>query len=185
MPYPAPTNYSLGMAQMPTVGADQFGNELPSMANHQSHQSMSARTSRSNSLIRPGSGMDENRRSMSGMDFASSRVNFNDFRPNGVPNGYGTQQDQNGSGANNHYNYDQAAANSAMAQNGLPIKSEGADTASYGDSNLSNVDGISNGQDNSLWRNGTFNGDSNFMNNSTAGPPYQPKAGGVLTVPTI
>ena len=57
-----------------------------------------------------------------------------------------------------------------MAQNGMTVKSEAADPASYGGvSTLPNVDGMPNGQDGSLWRNGSFNGDMN--NSSTAGGP--------------
>lgn len=121
---------------------------------------------------------------MSALEFANNRMNFNDFRPEGVPNGYAQQQNPNTSAVadnGNHYSYDHAAANNVMAQNGMPVKTEGADPASYGVSTLPNVDGFSNGQDASLWRNGTFNGDSHLLNSSTAGGPYQPKSAGVLT----
>ncbi|CBX90751.1 similar to RfeC [Plenodomus lingam JN3] len=168
MPY-ADAGYAMGMPQMPPVGTNGFGGDLPSIANH---QSMSARTSRSNSLIRPGSGAEDNRRSMSALEFANNRMNFNDFRPDGVPNGYAQQQNQNTSAVNdstNHYNnYDHGAANNAMTQNGMPVKSEGTDAGNYGVSTLPNVDGMSNGPDASLWRNGTFNGESHLMNTSTA-----------------
>ncbi|KAL6711035.1 hypothetical protein ACN47E_006910 [Coniothyrium glycines] len=163
MPY-ADASYAMGMAQMPTVGNNGFGDSLPSLANH---QSMSARTSRSNSLIRPGSGVEENRRSMSALEYANPRMNFNDFRPDGVTNGFSQQQPANTSDAGNHYSYDHAAANNAMAHNGMPVKTEAGDPSSYGVSALPNVDGMSNGQDGSLWRNGTFNGDSHLMNSST------------------
>ncbi|KAF1843563.1 uncharacterized protein K460DRAFT_147450 [Cucurbitaria berberidis CBS 394.84] len=169
MPY-AESGYTMGMPQMPTVGANGFADNLPSIANH---QSMSARTSRSNSLIRPGSGVEENRRSMSALEFANPRMNFNDFRPDGVPNGYAQQQQQQAQhGSNvqdggNHYNYDHAAGNNAMAQNGMPVKTEGAESASYGVAPLPNVDGISNGQDGTIWRNGSFNGESHLLNSST------------------
>lgn len=180
MPY-ADAGYTMGMPQMPAVGANGFADNLPSIANH---QSMSARTSRSNSLIRPGSGVEENRRSMSALEFANPRMNFNDFRQDGVPNGYAQQQTQHTSNvpdASNHYSYEHAAANNAMAQNGMPVKTEGADATSYGVPTLPNVDGLANNQDGSLWRNGSFNGDSHLMNSSTAGGPYQPKSAGVLT----
>lgn len=177
MPY-SDAGYSMGMPQMPSVGPNGFGDSLPSIANH---QSMSARTSRSNSLIRPGSGMDENRRSLSALEFQNRGMNFNDFRPE-MSNGYPSQQNQNDSmvpGANNHYNYEhQTIANTGMAQNGMPVKTESSDSANYG-SALPNADGMSNGQD--AWRNGTFNGDSHLMTSSTAGGPYQPKTAGVLT----
>ncbi|CAO2652958.1 Nn.00g023690.m01.CDS01 [Neocucurbitaria sp. VM-36] len=166
MPY-ADAGYTMGMPQMPAVGANGFGDNLPSIANH---QSMSARTSRSNSLIRPGSGVEENRRSMSALEFANPRMNFNDFRQDGVPNGYGQQQTQHTSNVpdpSNHYSYEHAAANNAMAQNGMPVKTEGADATSYGVPTLPNVDGLANNQDGSLWRNGSFNGDSHLMNSST------------------
>lgn len=181
MPY-ADAGYAMGMPQMPPAGSNGFGGDLPSIANH---QSMSARTSRSSSLIRPGSGAEDNRRSMSALEFANSRMNFNDFRPEGVPNGYTQQQNQNTAAvadSNTHYsNYDHGSANNAMTQNSIPVKSEGADTGSYGVSTLPNVDGMSNGQDASLWRNGTFSGESQLMNPSTAGGPYQSKSTGVLT----
>lgn len=172
----------MGMPQMPSVGPNGFNENLPSLANH---QSMSARTSRSNSLIRPGSGMDENRRSLSALEFQNrGMTNYGDFR-NDIPNDYAAaaQQNQTASmvpGAGNHYNYEHpAAANGGMTQNGMPVKTEGSDTPSYGGASLPNVDGMSGGQD--VWRTGTFNGDSHLMTSSTAGGPYQPKAAGVLT----
>jgi hypothetical protein len=181
MPY-SDANYSLGMQQMPTVGPNGFNDPLPSIANH---QSMSARTSRSNSLIRPGTGADENRRSMTALEFQNSRMNFNEYRPEAMANDYAAQQNQNSSnvtGASNHYNYDHSGAtNNTLAQNGITVKTEGTDTASYGVPSLQNMDGMSNGQEGSLWRNGTFNGDSHLLNSSTAGGPYQPKPTGVLT----
>lgn len=179
MPY-ADGSYSMGIPQMAPVGNNGFADNLPSIVNH---QSMSARTSRSNSLIRPGSGVEENRRSMSALEFANNRMNFNDFRPDGVPHGYAPQQTQNTSApdSGNHYGYDHGAANNSMAQNGMPIKTEGGDTVPYGVASMPNGDSMSNGQDASLWRNGSFNGESHLMNTSTAGGPYQPKSAGVLT----
>jgi len=170
----------MGMPQMPAVGPNGFNDSLPSLANH---QSMSARTSRSNSLIRPGSGMDENRRSLSALEFQNrGMTNYGDFRGD-IPNDYAAaaQQNQNGMpGAGNHYNYEHpAAANGGMAQSGMPVKTEGSDAASYGVTSLPNVDAMSTGQD--VWRSGTFNGDSHLMTSSTAGGPYLPKASGVLT----
>jgi hypothetical protein len=181
MPY-SDGGYSMGMPQMPSVGPNGFNDNLPSIANH---QSMSARTSRSNSLIRPGSGMDENRRSMSALEFQNQRMNFNDFRPDSLANDYAAQQNQNASaaaGANNHYNYEHPGANNnGMSNNGMPVKSEGQDATGYGVQSLPNVEGLSNGQDNSLWRSGTFSGDSHLMTSSTAGGPYQTKSAAVLT----
>lgn len=183
MSYPDAGGYTMGLPQMAPMGNNGFGDNLPSLANH---QSMSARTSRSNSLMRPGSGVEESnhRRSMSAMEFANAnaRMNFNDYRPDGVPNGYAPQQQQqqqqpqaasNGSDPNAHYNYDHAPTNGAMAQNGIAVKSESSDPASYGVSSLPNVDGMANGQDGALWRNGSFSGDMN--NSSTAGGPTFPK----------
>jgi hypothetical protein len=179
MSYADAGGYTMGLPQMPAMGGNGFNDSLPSLANH--HQSMSARTSRSNSLMRPSSGVEDSahRRSMSAMDFANNRMNFNDYRPDGLANGYAQQQQQqqqpqptaNGSDPNAHYNnYDHASTNGAMAQNGMTVKSEAADPASYGGaSTLPNVDGMTNGQDGSLWRNGSFNGDMN--NSSTAGGP--------------
>jgi len=182
MPY-ADAGYAMGMPQMPSAAANGYGGDLPSISNH---QTMSTRTSRSSSLIRPGSGAEDNRRSISALEFANSRMNFNDFRPEGVPTGYAQQpQNQNTSAvadSNTHYNnYDHAAASNAMAQNSMPVKSEAADAGSYGVSTLPSADGMSNGQDASLWRNGTFSGESQLMNPSTAGGPYQSKSTGVLT----
>jgi hypothetical protein len=183
MPYHADTAYAMGtMPQMPTMGPNGYADNLPSLANH---QSMSARTSRSNSLMRPGTGVEENnhRRSMSAMEFANARINFNDYQPNGAPNGYAQQQQQqqqpqaptNGSDPSSHYSYEHASTNGSMAQNGMTVKSEAADPASYGASTLPNVDGMPNGQDGSMWRNGSFNGDMN-NSNSTAGGPTFPKS---------
>lgn len=183
MPY-ADASYAMGMPQMPSTAATGYGGDLPSIANQ---QTMSTRTSRSSSLIRPGSGAEDNRRSLSTLEFANGRMNFNDFRPDGVPNGYAQPPNQNASAvadANPHYNnFEHAAASNAMTQNNMPVKSEAADAASYGVATLPNADGsMSNGQDaSSLWRNGTFNGESQLMNSSTAGGPYQSKSTGVLT----
>ncbi|OAL03465.1 hypothetical protein IQ06DRAFT_107781 [Phaeosphaeriaceae sp. SRC1lsM3a] len=168
MPY-SDAGYPMGMAQMPPVGPNGFNDNLPSIANH---QSMSARTSRSNSLIRPGSGMDENRRSMSALEFQrQGGMNFNDFRPDGLSGDYAAQQNQNAPavpGSNNHYSYEHPSnSNNAMPNNGMPGKTEGGDAANYGVQQLPNVEGLSNGQDSSLWRNGTFNGDSHLMTSST------------------
>ncbi|CAN9179782.1 hypothetical protein AA0119_g4961 [Alternaria tenuissima] len=173
MSYADAGGYTMGLPQMPAMGGNGFNDSLPSLANH--HQTMSARTSRSNSLMRPSSGVEDSahRRSMSAMDFANNRMNFNDYRPDGVPNGYAQQQQQqpqptaNGSDPNSHYNYDHASTNGSMAQNGMTVKSEAADPASYGGvSTLPNVDGMPNGQDGSLWRNGSFNGDMNNSNDT-------------------
>jgi hypothetical protein len=118
------------------------------------------------------------------MEFANARINFNDYQPNGVSNGYAQQQQTqpttNGSDPSSHYSYDHAASNGSMAQNGMTVKSEAADPASYGASTLPNGDGMSNGQmsngqDGSMWRNGSFNGDMN-NSNSTAGGPTFPKS---------
>jgi hypothetical protein len=175
MPYNDAGGYAMGLPQMSAMGANGFSDNLPSLANH---QSMSARTSRSNSLMRPSSGVGEegHRRSMSALDFANSRMNFNDYRPEGVPNGYAQQQPQNptnGSDPSAHYSYDHTPTNGSMAQNGMPVKSESSDPSAYGVTSLPNVDGMTNGQDGSLWRNGSFNGDMN--NSSTAGGPTFPK----------
>ncbi|KAF1838258.1 hypothetical protein BDW02DRAFT_585942 [Decorospora gaudefroyi] len=177
MSYADAGGYTMGLPQMPAMGSNGFGTDLPSLANH---QSMSARTSRSNSLMRPNSGVEDSahRRSMSAMDFNNARMNFNDYRPDGVSNGYAQPQQQppqpqpqppnasNGSDPSAHYSYDHASTNGSMAQNGMTVKSEAPDASSYGVATLPNVDGMTNGQDGSLWRNGPFNGDMN--NSSTA-----------------
>lgn len=194
MPY-ADAGYSMGMPQMPAVAANGYGGELPSLADQ---HSMSARTSRSNSLMnRPGSGVEENRRSMSALDtYGQARLNFNDYRPNGLANAvshdvnsFAQQQQQNQSNAvtsdsANHFNnYNQSAVNNDISQNDMPVKSEGGDPTPYGVTSMPAVDGITNGQDNSMWRNGgAFNGESHFTNGSSmAGGPNQHKATGVLT----
>lgn len=181
-----------------STDASPYGDGLPPMS---AHQSMSARTSRSNSLIRPGTGVEDNRRSMSALDFANGRVNFNgnDFRgpsalANNIPhdmNAYGHQQGQNSgpvSGNANHYGYDHAVGHSEMTQNNMPVKSEDTNPASYSRPTLPNVDGMSNAQDNNIRWNGTFNGDhqDNFlMTSSMASGPNPGKTSVVLTASTF
>jgi len=119
---------------------------------------------------------------MSALEFANARMNFNDFRPEGAPNGY-AQQNQtptNVSDAGRHFAFEHGSGGGGMAQN-QPIKTEGLEASSYAVSSLPGVDGISNAQDGSLWRNGSFNSEPHLMNSSTAGGPYQPKSAGVLT----
>ncbi|ORY03657.1 hypothetical protein BCR34DRAFT_69025 [Clohesyomyces aquaticus] len=175
-------NALVGMQAMPPMPpipteTSAYGDGLPPMP----AQSMSARTSRSNSLIRPGTGIEENRRSMSALEFANGRVNFNngnDFRPSNLQNNmsqelnsYASQQPQNhGQGAtSNPYGYDQGVSNAEMTQNNMPVKTEGAGAATYQRPTLPNVDGMSNGQDNGMRWNGTFNGENpdNFLVNSS------------------
>ncbi|KAF2705628.1 hypothetical protein K504DRAFT_93778 [Pleomassaria siparia CBS 279.74] len=171
------------MAPMSSMPGDAsiYGDGLRSMPAHQAHQSMSARTSRSNSLIRPGSGVEENRRSLSALEFANNRVNFqNEFRgSNGLPSNlshdmtsYAPQQGQTSAAASNganHYGYAHAASHSELPQNNMPIKSEDPNAATYGRPTLPNVDGMSNGQDTQLRWNGTFNGEAqdNYLMNSS------------------
>jgi len=174
------------MSSMPT---DAFGDGLPSM---NAPQSMSARTSRSNSLIRPGSGVEENRRSMSALELNNNRLNFNDYRAaNGLPNmshdPYAQQaQAPTVTSAPNQYSYETAMAQSEMAQNNMPIKSEDGSSAPYGRPTLPNMDGLSNGQDNSGRWNGYSNDEpqNNYLMTSSmaSGPPHPGKATGVLTV---
>ncbi|KAH6611929.1 fungal-specific transcription factor domain-containing protein [Boeremia exigua] len=170
MPY-SDAGYAMGMPQMPAVAANGYGGDLPSIADQ---HSMSARTSRSNSLInRPGSGVEENRRSMSALDtYGQARLNFNDYRPNAMSNAQQQQQQQQNNAAAadqaNHFSYNHPAVNNDMAQNNMPVKSEGGDPTPYGVTSMPNVDGISNGQDSSMWRNGgAFNGESHFTNGSS------------------
>jgi hypothetical protein len=177
-------NALVGMPSMAPMQSDghAYGDGLPPMP---THQSMSARTSRSNSLIRPGSGVEENRRSMSALDTANGRVNFNgyDFRgSSGLSNNmthdmssYSTQQSQNSGavgGSANQYNYE---------PNAMPVKSEDSTPGSYGRPTLPNVDGMSNAQG---W-NGSFNTDQQdnyLMTSSMASGPIPGKTSGVLTV---
>ena len=200
MPYSDATygNVLVGMSSMAPMSSmpndnSIYGDGIRSMP---AHQSMSARTSRSNSLIRPGSGVEENRRSMSALEFANNRANFNgnEFRgANGLPsnlshdmNAYGTQQNQTSAAAPivaNHYGYVHATGHSEMPQN--IIKSEDANSSAYGRPTLPNVEGMSATQDNSLRWNSSFNGENqdNFiMNSSMASGPHPAKAPGVLTV---
>ncbi|KAF2113431.1 fungal-specific transcription factor domain-containing protein [Lophiotrema nucula] len=180
-------NALVGMPSMTSMATDPsaYADGVPPM----SAQSMSARTSRSNSLIRPGTGVEENRRSLSALDFGSNgRVNFNsgDFRaPGAVPNGlshdlssYGAQHNQNsGAGTNgaNPYNYDHATGHPDMGQNNMPVKSEDTNASSYARPTLPNVEGLSNPQDSTLRWNSSFGGDhsqDNFlMNPSMASGP--------------
>jgi hypothetical protein len=196
MPYPdaAYGNTTMGgMPPMSSMPTDAYGDGLPSM---NAPQSMSARTSRSNSLIRPGSGVEENRRSMSALELSNNRLNFNDYRAaNGLPNnlshdmsGYGNQQSQGPAvtSAPNQYSYETAMAQNDMAQNNMPIKSENGNSAPYARPTLPNMDGLSNGQDNSGRWNNSYNNEpqSDFLMNSSmaSGPPHPGKATGVLTV---
>lgn len=177
---------------MSSIAADGYPDGLPSM---NTHQSMSARTSRSNSLIRPGTGVEENRRSMSALELGNNRLNFNDYRPaNNLPhdlNSYGSQQNQTSTAvtsAPNQYSYDNSMAHPEMTQSGMPVKSEDTSSATYGRPTLPNVDGLSNGQDNSVRWNGSFNGepqDNFLMTSSMASGPHPGKAAGVLTVNTF
>jgi hypothetical protein len=162
-----------------------------------SAQSLSARTSRSNSLIRPGSGVEENRRSLSALEYGpNGRVNFNsgDFRnPSGLPGSlshdlspYGSQPNQNANSVPNSssaYGYD--APHPEMSQGNMPVKSEDT-AASYARPTLPNVESLSNGQDNSIRWNGSFSADhqqDNFlMNPSMASAQNPSRISGVLTV---
>ncbi|KAL1592361.1 hypothetical protein SLS60_011440 [Paraconiothyrium brasiliense] len=185
------------MQPMASMQSDGYGDGLPPM---NAHQSMSARTSRSNSLIRPGSGVEENRRSMSALDMGHARLNFNDFRPtNGMTNNmshdmspYGNQQSQPATAVTNgqpHYSYDSAMGHQEITPTSMSVKQEDADPASYGRPNLPSVNGLANGQDRSAHWNGSFNAngdgqsqDNFLMNSSMASGPHPTKAGGVLTV---
>jgi len=178
-----------GMPSISSMAGDEYNNGLPSM---NAHQSMSARTSRSNSLIRPGSGVEENRRSLSALEMGSNRMSFNDYRPNGMLshdiNSYGNQQSQpptSVTSAQSHYSYDNAMGHQDMTPTSMPVKSEDSSSASYGRPTLPNVDGFANGQDHTVRWNGSFNGepqDNFLMNSSMASGPHPGKPAGVLTV---
>jgi len=191
-------NALVGMPQMASMQGDGSGysENLPPMT---AHQSLSARTSRSNSLIRPSSGVEDNRRSMSALDFANGRVNFNgnDFRgASGLSNNlshdlhsYGAQQNPNSgvvSGNTNHYGYEHAASHPEIVQNNMSIKTEDTNAAAYGRPTLPNVDGMPNAQDSSVRWNGSFNGDhqDNFLMTSSmaSGPIPGKTSSGILTV---
>ncbi|KAF1980219.1 hypothetical protein BU23DRAFT_4708 [Bimuria novae-zelandiae CBS 107.79] len=185
MPYAdnAYGNTTLGnMQPMAPMQTDGYADGLPPM---NAHQSMSARTSRSNSLIRPASGVEENRRSMSALDMGHPRLNFNDFRAtNGMANNmshdmspYGNQQSQPTSAVTNgqpHYSYDSAMGHQDIPSTSMPIKQEDAESASYGRPTLPNVNGLANGQDHSGRWNGSYSGNGdgqsqadNFLMNSS------------------
>ena len=133
---------------------------------------------------------------MSALELSNNRLNFNDYRAaNGLPSnlshdlgGYGTQQSQGPAvtSAPNQYNYETAMAQSEMAQNSMPIKSEDGSSAPYGRPTLPNMNGLSNGQDNSARWSNSYNDEpqSNFLMTSSmaSGPPHPGKATGVLTV---
>lgn len=199
MPYTDTTYGSalVGMPSMHSMSSDPnaYGDALPPM----SAQSLSARTSRSNSLIRPGSGVDDNRRSLSALELGNGRVNFNggDFRaPNGLGSNlshelspYGSQQSHtpvSASGAPNAYSYDHGVSQPDMTQTGISGKGEDTNHSTpYGRPTLPNVENLSNAQDNPLRWNGSFNGDAqdNFlMTSSMASGPNPGNIGGVLTV---
>jgi hypothetical protein len=157
------------------------------------HQSLSTRTSRSNSLIRPGTGVEDNRRSIPGLDYAPGHHRGNSNVTNNVShdlhsygtqqnpnaetvvgtvkselNSYGTTQAQNGGAAAsnaNGYGYDQAANHSDIAQSTQPGRSTDTSASSFGRPSLPNGDSLANGQDNSMRWNNTFNGGDqpNFM----------------------
>lgn len=149
---------------------------VPSMASDSSGypdalRSMSARTSRSNSLIQPAQGVEENRRSLSGLDFANGRVNYdtNAYRPTSglqnhmshAQNPYVSQQNQSGpvSASANPYGYEPNLGNTELNQ-GLPIKSENTGAMQYGRPSIGNANGIGNTQENGLRWNGNYSAES-------------------------
>ncbi|KAF1995416.1 hypothetical protein P154DRAFT_548506 [Amniculicola lignicola CBS 123094] len=172
-------NSLVGMHPMPSMPTEPspYGDGLPPM----SAQSLSARTSRSNSLIRPGTGVEEHRRSMSALEFANTRINYNgnDFRgSNGIPSNlsqdmsaYSSPQAQhsgNGSSAATPYSYDHTVNQSDMSQNNMPMKTEGSNSATYGRPTLPNVDGMPNTHDNTLrWNTSYTEQQDNFLMNSS------------------
>ncbi|KAF2489287.1 hypothetical protein BU16DRAFT_598185 [Lophium mytilinum] len=141
-----------------------YGNALtglPSMPSEQSYSdnlaSMSARTSRSNSLIRPGTGVEDNRRSLSGIDFQNGRVGYDgstDYRTSNLSgnlanlHAYNTQPGQSaGQMPNNPNAFNYAPASSAdMAQN-MIAKTESPNSMYGGRPSLPNIDGLANGQE--------------------------------------
>jgi hypothetical protein len=162
-------------SSMSYSNADAYGNPLVGMApissestayNNEAFRSLSARTSRSNSVIRPATGVEEHRRSMSGLDFATGRPNFegSDYRNSNLSHGmtsYASQQIQPStqvSSSTNHYGYEPSMGNSELAQN-IPIKTEPNGGTSYGRPSLPNVDGLNGTHENGLRWNGTFQTD--------------------------
>ncbi|KAF2196503.1 hypothetical protein GQ43DRAFT_254403 [Delitschia confertaspora ATCC 74209] len=130
--------------------------------------SMSARTSRSNSLIRPSvSQMDNmNRRSMSALEFANASANLdgNNYRSSAfqtnLPHGLNTYTSQQGqssaqvSTSANPYSYEHAIGNHGLSQSG-PVKAENNTPTTYGRP-TQNGDGMNGAQENDLKWNGSF-----------------------------
>jgi hypothetical protein len=190
-------------SSMPYSNADAYGNPLVGVAPISSEpapynealRSLSARTSRSNSVIRPATGVEEHRRSMSGLDFASGRPNFegNDYRTSNLSHGmssYASQQNQPStqvSSSTNHYGYESSMGNPELTQN-IPVKSEPNATAAYGRPSLPNVDGLNGAHETGLRWNGAFQTDSqdNFlMQSSMASGPTPLEISGILTAGTL
>jgi hypothetical protein len=151
-------------------------------ANGGSVQSLSARTSRSNSLIRPP--LHENRRSMSNLDLsAANRANFDaagDFRVptsmagtvnHGVAS-FASPQHQT-SQVQNSFGYNPTATQSEL--NGdFAVKSESANVTHFVRGGGGNLQGLSHGQDDALSWPTSFNapGQEAFLpSNSSSAPP--------------
>jgi hypothetical protein len=204
MPYQDPTAYNGAMSGGPMGSGPMGGGSMGGVTGegmgytdglppNALHQSLSTRTSRSNSLIRPGTGAEDNRRSIPGLDFVpghhrgNSSVNPNvahDLHSYGAQqnpnadavvgtansdmNSYGATQGQNGGPATsnaNGYGYDQAVSHPDMTQSTQPGRSTETGASSFGRPSMPNGDGLANAQDNSMRWNNTFNGGDqpNFM----------------------
>lgn len=187
MPYSDGT-YSNTLAGMPSMPSEQssYSDNLASM---------SARTSRSNSLIRPGTGVEDNRRSLSGLEFATGRVGYDgttDFRTSNLSgnlahnlHAYNTQpgqapgQLQNSSNA---FNY--APASSADMAQSLSAKADEPNSMYGGRPSLPNLDGLANGQEHDKWGNSFHpeTQDGFMLSSSMASGPTPAQADTDLTI---
>ncbi|KAF2877489.1 hypothetical protein BDV95DRAFT_644746 [Massariosphaeria phaeospora] len=172
----------MSMPPMPT-DSTAFADGLPPPLSNP----MSARTSRSNSIIRPGTGVDESRRN-SHLEFANNRISFNgnEYRgANGLPsampndlNSYGAQHGQNSTGVSsnaNQYNYGQAGAHADMSQTSIPIKTEEANSPSYGRPTQLDVGVSSSTSDNTVRWSGTYTEpQENFLSMASGPHPGKP-----------
>ncbi|KAF2762975.1 hypothetical protein EJ05DRAFT_516422 [Pseudovirgaria hyperparasitica] len=134
-------NFVPGMPNMPFTSAG-YGNSVPGMApiangqpGYNGMDSLSARTSRSNSLIRPTDSLNDTRRNMPGMEMSNSRGHYDDFRGAGAmgsnmghpSSGYATPQ----SSTQVHQPYGLNQKPSSAELRGVAVKSESSSPAHY------------------------------------------------------
>lgn len=160
--------YSDGAYTNSLMGVSSMGPEASGYPD--ALRSMSARTSRSNSLIQSATGVEENRRSLSSIE-AYSRVNFdgNGYRTSaGLQNGvshasnpYASQQTQPSqmSTSTNAYGYGDTMGGSDLTQGGT-IKPEANGPLPYGRPPIPNANGMNSAQENGMRWNGAFTAES-------------------------